>query len=172
MIPVPVSPGKEKREDYHYKREGVCVALLAVEPLTGKRIVEVSRRKTKVDYARFMKKVAAKYKGCEKITLIQDNLNTHNPSSFYENMKAESAFDLANCFKMIYTPKKASWLNMAEIEFSALSKQCLNRRIGKFSKMEKEITVWAKNRNKKRIKINWQFTNTSMSKIWRQSRKI
>ncbi len=70
LIPVPVSPGKEKREDYHYKREGVCVALLAVEPLTGKRIVEVSRRKTKVDYARFMKKVAAKYKGCEKITLI------------------------------------------------------------------------------------------------------
>ncbi len=159
LVPTPVVPGKPKREDYHYKRNGTCVVLLAIEPLTGKRIVEVSLQKTKRDYARFIKTVVASYPGSEKITLIQDNLNTHNPSSFYENMEPRAALKLSQKLNMIYTPKKASWLNMAEIEFSALSKQCLDRRIGNIDKMIREVGRWSKYRNDKKVKINWQFTN-------------
>ena len=97
----------------------------------------------------------------KKIILIQDNLNTHNPSSFYENMSAKEAFALSQRFEMIYTPKKASWLNMAEIEFSALSKQCLDRRIGELKVLMTEVNAWAKKRNKNKIKINWQFTKNN-----------
>ena len=157
----PPSPEKEKREDYHYKRNGTCVVLLATEPKTGKRIVEVSERKTKQDYARFMKKVSREYKGVEKLTLVQDNLNTYNPSSFYENLEANEAFNLMKKFDMIYTPKKASWLNMAEIEFSVLSKQCLDRRIGDIQTMIREVDAWTKKRNKDKVKVNWQFTKDS-----------
>ena len=160
LVPTPVEPGKEEREDYHYRRNGTCAVLLAVEPKTGKRIVEVSGRKTKKDYARFMKRVAKKYGSSQKIILVQDNLNTHNASSFYENMDAGEAFSLMGRFEMVYTPKKASWLNMVEIEFSALSKQCLDRRIGDIGTMKKEVAAWTRKRNKGGVKINWQFTNT------------
>ena len=158
LIPLPVEPGKPMRQDYHYERKGTCVVLLAVEPITGRRIVEVRRQKTKVDYAEFMKKVASEYRAALKIVLIQDNLNTHNPSSFYETFGAQEAFDLSQRFEMQYTPKKASWLNMAEIEFSALSKQCLDRRIGEITVLEKEIATWARKCNKAKTKITWQFT--------------
>ena len=158
LVPTPTSPGKEKKEDYHYKRNGTCVVLLAIEPKTGKRIIEVSERKTKKDYSRFMQKVVEEYKGAERLTLVQDNLNTHNASSFYENLSPEEAFKLMKRFDMVYTPKKASWLNMAEIEFSALSKQCLDRRIGDIETMTKEVEAWAKKRNQDEVKINWQFT--------------
>lgn len=132
--------------------------LMAVEPLTGKRIIEVTKRKTKKDYARFMRKVAKAYPNAQKIILIQDNLNTHNPSSFYETFPAEKAFQLSQRFDMVYTPKKASWLNMVEIEFSALSKQCLNRRIADINTLSQEVYTWTKKRIKNNIQINWQFT--------------
>lgn len=160
LVPLPVEPGKPLRQDYHYERKGTCVVLLAVEPLSGKRIVEVRRQKTKIDYAEFMQKVARQYGASKKIILIQDNLNTHNPSSFYEAFPAPMAFDLTQRFEMTYTPKKASWLNMAEIEFSALSKQCLDRRIDHIAKIDKEVRVWTQKRNKVRVKIQWQFTKT------------
>lgn len=158
LTPTPASSGKEKREDYHYKRNGVCAVLLAIEPQTGKRIIEVSKTKTKKDYARFMKKVIEEYKDAKEITLVQDNLNTHNASSFYENFSPDEAFNFMKKLNMIYTPKKASWLNMAEIEFSALSKQCLDRRIGNMTTMIKEIEAWSKKRNEDKIKIAWQFS--------------
>ena len=173
LVPTPVEPGKEKREDYHYKRNGTCAILLAVEPKTGTRIVEVSERKTKQDYARFMSVVAKEYGDAEKITLIQDNLNTHNPSSFYENMEASDAFNHMRKFEMVYTPKKASWLNMAELEFSALSKQCLDRRIGDIKTMRIEVEAWTKKRNKDEVKINWQFSkNNARTKFERRYDKI
>lgn len=125
---------------------------MAVEPLTGKRIVRITEHRTKKDYSAFIKIVSEKYKTAEKIFLIQDNLNTHNPSSFYENMDADHAFMLTQKFEMIYTPKKASWLNMAEIEFSALSKQCLDRRIGNIKTMNNEVKAWVKERNQKKNK--------------------
>ena len=158
LVPVPMKPGKQKREDYEYKRNGTCCVLMAIEPKTGKRIVEVSGRRTKADYARFMCQVVNEYSQAERITLVQDNLNTHNPSSFYENLLSEEAFLLTQRFEMVYTPKHASWLNMAEIEFSALSKQCLDRRIGDIKTMAKEVGTWVRERNIDKIKINWQFS--------------
>ena len=158
-----MKPGRQKREDYEYKRKGTCCVLMAIEPQTGKRVVEVSEKRTKADYARFMCRLAKEYSLADRITLVQDNLNTHNPSSFYENMQAEEAFALTGRFEMVYTPKHASWLNMAEIEFSALSKQCLDRRIGDMETMSKEVRAWVKERNRDEVKINWQFT-----KIWRE----
>jgi transposase len=160
MLPMPIEEGKEKRIDYHYKRNGTAVVLAAVEPLTGRRIIEVRERKTKKDYSEFMQKVAIAYPNAKKIILVQDNLNTHNPSSFYENLPAKEAFELTQRFEMIYTPKKASWLNMAEIEFSALSKQCLDRRIGSIDLLDKEVHAWTKKRNKDKVKITWQFSKT------------
>ncbi len=158
LQPMPMQEGQPKREDYHYKRNGTAVVLAAVEPREGKRFIEVREQKTKTDYAEFMKKLSEQYPKAKKIILVQDNLNTHNPSSFYENMTAKEAFELSQRFEMIYTPKKASWLNMAEIEFSALSKQCLDRRIGNLKTLTKEVTAWAKKRNKDKVRINWQFT--------------
>lgn len=173
MKPMPIQEGKPKREDYHYKRNGTATVLAAVEPLIGKRIVEVREQKTKKDYAEFMIEVSKQYPKAKKIILIQDNLNTHNPSSFYENMPAKEAFALSQRFEMIYTPKKASWLNMAEIEFSALSKQCLDRRIGDLKVLMTEVNAWAKKRNKNKIKINWQFTkNNARGKFERFYEKI
>lgn len=158
LQPMPIQEGRAKREDYHYKRNGTATVLSAIEPLTGERIVEVRQQKTKKDYAEFMTNVARRYSKAKKIILIEDNLNTHNPSSFYENMPAKEAFALSQRFEMVYTPKKASWLNMAEIEFSALSKQCLDRRIGDLNTLIREVNAWASKRNKDKIKIHWQFT--------------
>ena len=168
LVPIPIKPGQPKREDYHYERNGTCVVLLAVEPLSGKRIVDVREQKTKKDYAAFMKRVAQEYTGTEKIVLIQDNLNTHNPSSFYETFTAPEAFELTQRFEFVYTPKKASWLNMAEIEFSALSKQCLDRRIAQMSRLAQEVFAWVKKRNRLKVAIHWQFTkNKARNKFQR-----
>jgi len=122
--PLPMKKGQSARFDYEYVREGTAVLLVAFEPLTGRRIVETSQQRTKADYCRFMQRVAASFRQAEKIMLVQDNLNTHNSSAFYENLPPEQAFSLAQRFEMHYTPKKGSWLNMAELELSALSRIC------------------------------------------------
>ena len=160
LVPIPMKPGEVRKEDYHYERNGVCVVLMAIEPLAGRRFVKVTERKTKEDYARFMKELERRYSRAEKITLVQDNLNTHNPSSFYEAFPAPEAFGLSERFEMVYTPKKASWLNMAEIELSALSKQCLDRRIDNQTSLANEVMPWSKRRNRKRVKIEWSFSKS------------
>ena len=168
LMPIPMKPGRVERQDYHYERNGTCVVLMAVEPLAGHRIVKVTKRKTKEDYAEFMKELASYYSDADKIVLVQDNLNTHNPSSFYELFDAPEAFALSERFEMAYTPKKASWLNMAEIELSALSKQCLDRRIAKTSILNQEVRTWSKRRNQLQTKITWQFTkNNAREKLGR-----
>jgi len=168
LMPIPMKPGRVERQDYHYERNGTCVVLMAVEPLAGHRIVKVTKRKTKEDYAEFMKELASYYSDADKIVLVQDNLNTHNPSSFYELFDAPEAFALSERFEMVYTPKKASWLNMAEIELSALSKQCLDRRIAKTSILNQEVRTWSKRRNQLQTKITWQFTkNNAREKLGR-----
>jgi len=164
--PIAMKPGCIEREDYHYKRYGTCVVLMAIEPLAGYRIVKVTEQRTKKDYAKFMKNLVLSYPKAEKIILVQDNLNTHNPSSFYEVFEAPEAFALSKRFEMIYTPKKASWLNMAEIELSALSKQCLDRRISDRRILTKEVLAWAKRRNRLGATVTWQFTkNDARSKL-------
>lgn len=173
VMPIPMKPGKIERRDYHYQRNGTCCVMMAVEPLAGRRIVEVTERKTKKDYALFMKKVAKAYRDAERIILVQDNLNTHNPSSFYETFSPREAFDLSQRFQMAYTPKKASWLNMAEIELSVLSKQCLDRRIGDMDTFTKEVTAWARQRNRGKAAISWQFTkNDARDKLGRFYRDV
>jgi hypothetical protein len=168
LTPIPMKQGRVERQDYHYKRNGTCAILMAVEPLAGHRIVKVTERKTKKDYAEFMKSLASRYPDADKIVLVQDNLNTHNPSSFYEVFDAPEAFALSQRFEMVYTPKKASWLNMAEIELSALSKQCLDRRIAQRRILTKEVMTWSAKRNRLRTKITWQFTkNVAREKLGR-----
>jgi len=166
VVPIPMKPGNPKKIDYHYKRNGTCSIFVAVEPLTGFRHIQVKKQRTKKEYFEFMKSLATKFPDADKIIIIQDNLNTHNPSSFYENTTPEEAFKLMKKFEMHYTPKHASWLNMAEIEISALSKQCLNRRIPDIETMKKEVKAWTKDRNIKQVKITWSFTtNKARTKL-------
>lgn len=170
IMPIAMKAGKVQREDYKYERKGTCELLCAVEPKAGKRTIKVSVRKTAKDYAYFLKHLATKvYANSEKIILVQDNLITHRLSSLYKTFPAEEARQLAKKFKMVYTPKHASWLNMAEIEFSAVSKQCLDRRIKNIKIMEKEIKSWVRDRNKKKSKINWMFTTNEARKAFKES---
>ena len=156
--PLPAEPGQPQRFDYEYERGGVACLLVAFEPLTGKRLVETSAQRTKADYCRFQQRVAQRWAEAEKIVLVQDNLNTHNASSFYENLPAEEAFALAQRFEMHYTPKKGSWLNMAELELSAISRVCLDRRIKTIEELDGEVQAIVKERNELEIKVEWQFS--------------
>lgn len=151
--------GQVARQHYAYEKNGSCALLMAIEPKTGKRVAQVSDRRTKLDYARFMKGLAERYPKAKKIRIVQDNLNTHSISAFYEAFSAEEAFALSQRFEFYYTPKRASWLNMIEIEFSALSKQCLNRRIATKQQLEKEVLAIVKEREEKAIKMDRQFSN-------------
>lgn len=157
-IPVPCSPGKPARHDYEYKRCGTCNIFMGNEPLAGTRMVDVTERKTKKDWALFIKKIASRYEDAEKITLVMDNLNTHNPGSFYEAFSPEEAKVLWDRFEFVFTPKHGSWLNMAEIELNVLIGQCLNRRIPNIEVMRTEVKAWETARNGVKAKVNWQFT--------------
>jgi hypothetical protein len=156
--PIAMQSGQVYKEHYAYQKNGSAVLLAAIEPLTGLRLAQVHRQRTKKEYTIFMQALAALFPDAIKIRIVQDNLNTHNASAFYENLPADEAFALAQRFDFNYTPKSASWLNMIEIEFSALSRQCLDRRIPSIEQLEKEILAIVKERNDKKIKINWQFS--------------
>jgi hypothetical protein len=165
--------GQPAREHYSYKKNGSCALLMAIEPKTGRRVAHLFDRRTKREYAEFMKELAASYPKAEKIRVVQDNLNTHSTASFYERFPAEEAFRLAQRFEFHHTPKSASWLNMIEIEFSALSKQCLNRRIATKTELNGELMANVKERQKKKIKIDWQFSITSArEKLNRHYRQV
>lgn len=155
---IEMKSGEPKREDFSYQKNGSCALLATIEPLTGLRIADVFARRTKREFALHLQKVAAKYPKAKKIRLVLDNLNTHNKSSFYETFAAEEAFRLSQLFEFYHTPKKASWLNMIEIEFSAISRLCLDRRIPTQEQLEKEVLAIVKERTEKQIKIDWQFS--------------
>jgi transposase len=168
---IPIRPGMEKRIDYEYERFGVCNVFLASEPLVGKRIIEIRLRKTRRDWAEFLKKVADEiYPNVKKITLVMDNLKTHTTGALYERYSPEEAKRLCDKFEFVYTPKHGSWLNMAEIELRVLSGQCLNRRLGTIEEMTKEVKAWETKRNNKNSKISWQFTTkdarTKLKKLY------
>jgi hypothetical protein len=158
VAPLPMKIGQAERYDYEYERCGTACLLVAFEPLTGKRLVETSKQRTKLDYCRFQQRVAAGWPEAEKIVLVQDNLNTHHASSFYENLEPAEAFALAQRFEMHYTPKKGSWLNIAELELSALSRLCLSRRIASVEALDSEVQAIVKERNELQIKVEWQFS--------------
>ena len=162
LVPLPMKPGKSTRYDYEYERHGTCCVLLAFEPHTGMRYVQVRSRRTAVDYAQFMQDlVRVCYPTVDRIRLVQDNLNTHTPGSLYHVMPPEDAFAFAQQFELHYTPKKGSWLNMAEIEFSALSTQCLDRRIPDQETLEHEVLAWTHKRNQARTTVHWKFTKSA-----------
>jgi hypothetical protein len=131
---------------------------MVCEPLAGKRMVKITERKTKQDWAIFLEEIATQYKDAQKITLVMDNLNTHEPGSFYEAFLPEKAKALWDRFEFVYTPKHGSWLNMAEIELTVLTGQCLNRRIDDIEIVKKEAQAWQNFRNNKNAKVKWQFT--------------
>lgn len=158
--PVAMKPGFAAKEDFEYERCGVATIFLASEPLNGKRHVEVTERKTKADWAKFIKQIADEwYKDAKKILLVMDNLTTHTAAALYETYAPQEAKRIRDKFEFFNTPKHGSWLNMAEIELNVLMGQCLNRRIDNMERMRSEVNAWQQHRNNKEAKINWQFTN-------------
>ncbi len=157
-IPILCSQRKPARYDYEYKRNGMCNIFLACEPLTGKRIVKITERRTKQDWAYFLEEIALQRENADKITLIMDNLNTHIPGSLYETFPPAKAKALWDKFEFVYTPKHGSWLNIAEIELNVLNGQCLKRRMDNIELVRKEVVAWQNYRNNKNSKVNWQFT--------------
>ena len=159
-MPIPMKPGKCYTYDYHDERKGTCCVFVAVEPLTGFRFARVYAQRTKQEYAAFMKELTElpRYGNVEDIRLVQDNLNTQNAGAFYQAFDPEMARQLKQKFAYHYTPTNASWLTMAEIELSAISRQCLDRRIPTQSLLEHEVLACVKERNEHAIKITWRFT--------------
>jgi hypothetical protein len=157
--PIPCKPGQPKRIDDEYVRNGVAEIFMEVEPLAGKRHVTVTERRTRKDWALQIKRMLdERYPDVIKVRLVMDNLNTHNVASLYETFEPEEARGLAERLEIHYTPKHGSWLNMAEIELSALKGQCLDRRIPDMPTMQAEVAAWERDRTKGARKIVWQFT--------------
>jgi DDE superfamily endonuclease len=158
IAPLPLRSGQVRKEHYAYEKHGACALLAAIEPLTGKRVAHVHAQRTKKEYTAFCQAVAAAWPHAKKIRLVQDNLNTHTTSAFYDHLPAAEAFALAERFEFYYTPKAASWLNMIEIEFSALARACLHRRIPTLEQLEKEVLALVTERQRQKLKIHWQFS--------------
>ena len=173
LVPVPPKPGKPLKIDYEYRRNGTCCVFIAFDPHEGMRMIRVKEHRTKADYADFMKELAQHYPDAESIQVVQDNLNTHSAGSFYRAFSPDEAFKLAKMFDFHFTPKKGSWLNMAEIEFSALSRQCLNRRIGDIKTLARESGAWERDRNRIKATVRWKFTkNEAREKFYRHYLRI
>ena len=156
--PLPPKPGQVAKQDSEYERKGTANVFMAVEPLVGQRTTQVTERRTRVDWARFVQiLLVTVYPVAEKVVLVMDNLNTHGIASLYEAFAPEIALALAARLEIHYTPKHGSWLNMAETELSVLSRQCLDRRIDDRDLMAREIAAWQADRNAAIVRINWQF---------------
>lgn len=158
-LPLPRKPGHPQYYDYEYERNGVCNLFMLSEPLAGWRHVEVTDRRTKKDYAQILKYLVDKrYPHASRITVVQDNLNTHVKSAVYEAFEPEEAKRILDRLDFHYTPKHGSWLNIAEIELSVLSGQCLDQRIADSEKLKLAVDTWEAERNRVGSKINWRFT--------------
>jgi len=159
--PIPIQPGKKRKIDYGYKRHGVANLFMFFEPFRGQRHVKVTSSRTRIDWAEAMRELSDdQYPEAEKIIVVLDNLNTHTPAAFYLAFEPQEARRLVNRFEFHFTPKHGSWLNMAEIEFSVLSRQCIKRRIPDEQTLNDEILAWVDERNSKGVKVNWRFTTS------------
>lgn len=155
----PTVPGQVARYDYEYERRGVRNLFLFLDPLAGWRHVKVTNRRTKVDWAQCMKELVDElYPNAKRIRVVLDNLNTHKPAALYEVFEPQEAKRLLDKLEFHYTPKHGSWLNMAEIEFSVLFRQCLDRRIPDAETLESEIAAWQDDRNARESAVNWRFS--------------
>jgi hypothetical protein len=161
-LPLPASPGQVSRYDYEYRRHGTRNLFLFFEPLAGWRHVEVTGRRTKLDFARQMRwLVDVAYPDAECIEVVLDNLNTHTYAALYEAFDPAEARRIARKLAFHYTPTHASWLNMAEIEISVLDRQCLDRRLPEMTLVSSEVFAWVNQRNQQRAMVDWQFTNSN-----------
>jgi len=159
VTPIPMKPGSPEKYDYEYIRNGTANIFMAVEFKAGRRITQVTERRTMIDFAQFMKLfVIEEYSDVEVIRVITDNLNIHKGKAFYEAFSEDEAKQLLEKIEFHYTPKHASWLNAAEIEISVMDEECTDRRIGDIGKLTNEVAAWTKRRNENRKKINWKFT--------------
>ena len=157
--PIPASVGRPARYDYEYKRNGVVNVFMMFEPLAGKRQVKVTDRRTKKDWALCIRQLVDEiYPQADSIVLVMDNLNTHKKASLYEAFEPAEAKRIADKLEIHYTPKHGSWLNMAEIEMSVLSRQCLSRYIDTKQRMVTEVSAWQRKRNEADVTVDWQFT--------------
>lgn len=157
--PLPAAPGQARREDYEYARKGTCNVLLAFEPLTGRRQVQVTETRKNPDFAQAMHELAVThYPQATELRVVLDNLSTHTPAAFYQTFEPEVARELTRKISFHYTPKHGSWLTMAECEFSVLSRQCLNQRLPTPARVQHVVQRWAATRTAKQITVHWQFT--------------
>jgi DDE superfamily endonuclease len=162
---IRAKPGKAEKYDYEYKRKGTCNIFVAVEPKGGNRVIKVTDTRTKKDFAIFVKDlVERRFAKADCIQLVLDNLNTHFAGSLIETFGKRKAGRLLKKIRFIYTPKHASWLNMAEIEINTMDRQCTGGRIESKEKLESAVTIWSKERNKNRHKIEWKFTRQEADK--------
>jgi len=156
---VPARPGQPERFDYEYVRNGTANLFMVSEPLLGWRSVQVTERRTAKDFAEVVRWLVEEvHPEAEKIVLVMDNLNTHKAASLYEAFPPEQARRLVERLEIHHTPKHGSWLNMAEIELSVLSRQCLDRRIETAAALQDEVAAWESTRNERQIEVKWQFT--------------
>ena len=157
---LPMKPGDVEKFDTEYERNGTASIFMAFEPLQGLRFTKITEQRTKTDWARYIREIVDNdyYQGAEKIIFVMDNLNTHHKLSLYETFEPAEAKRVADRFEIHYTPKHGSWLNMAEIELSHLSRQCLDQRLGEKAILEKAVKAWTMKRNEKKIVADWQFT--------------
>lgn len=158
-VPVPMQAGQAERYDYEYHREGTCNLFLFFNPFAGKRRIKVTQRRTKQDFAHCMKELVDEmYPDAVVIRVILDQLNTHSKAALYETFEPEEARRIVRKLEFHYTPKHGSWLNMAEIEFSVVDRQCLDRWLQDIETVQSEIAAWELPRNEQNIGIDWQFT--------------
>lgn len=156
--PISAKPGQPERYDYEYVREGTCNIFSFFQPLLGWREMKVTSQRTAIDFAQCMKQlVDEQFPEATKIQVVLDNLNTHTPASLYKAFSPSEAKRILDRLEFHYTPKHGSWLNMVEIEFSVLSRQCLNRRIANIETMKQEVAAWTQERNQLQATVNWRF---------------
>ena len=157
--PIPAAPGRDQIEDSEYVRKGTCSIFVWVEPLAGQRRVVARDQRTREDFAHEIDRLLTHdYPDAPKVVLVLDNLNTHTIGSLYTTFAPAKAFALAQRLDIHYTPKHGSWLNIAEIELSALTRQCLDRRIADINTLNSELAAWQHDTNTAHRKVNWQFT--------------
>lgn len=157
--PIKARPGKPEKYDYEYKRKGTCNIFVAVEPKGGRRVIRVTDTRTKKDFADFVEDLVENhFTNANYIQLVLDNLNTHFEGSLIETFGKRKTKRIMKKVRFIYTPKHASWLNMAEIEINQMDRQCTGGRIESKKRLESDVTIWCKERNRNECKIEWKFT--------------
>ena len=164
--PEQAQPGKIAKQDYEYRRCGTCSVFVAVEPKAGKRLVQAKQHRKRPDFARFVRDLLKRYPFAKRLHLVMDNINTHNEKSLIETFGEAQAKPLLDRIQWHYTPKHASWLNMAEIEISVLTKQCLGRRLPTIERVQSEASEWSQHRNRKKTKINWSRQRKDAQRVF------